>query len=287
MSAALFPVFLKLAGRRVLVVGGGPVATSKIGALVAARAEITVSAPVMTPGIDASPVTRHRREFRPDDVEGAWLVVAAATPEVNREVARAAEARGVFVNAVDDPPNATAYLGGVVRRAGVTLAISTNGQAPALAGLLGGGSTGHPAALARHTRADGRPPPAVAARPERAVRASGLADLRAGGVAVSGFVSLVGAGPGDPQLLTRAAYDRLERAELVLYDALVSNDVLALAPRAQRFYVGKRAGRTSMSQETINRLLVRAARRGRPRAGRDPGDASRCRLGVRDGLRAR
>ena len=136
MSAALFPVFLKLAGRRVLVVGGGPVATSKIGALVAAGAKITVIAPVMTPGIDASPVTRHRREFRPDDVEGAWLVVAAATPEVNREVARAAEARGVFVNAVDDPPNATAYLGGVVRRAGVTLAISTNGQAPALAGLL-------------------------------------------------------------------------------------------------------------------------------------------------------
>ncbi len=136
MSAALFPVFLKLAGRRVLVVGGGPVATSKIDALVAARAAITVIAPVMTPGIDASPVTRHRREFRPDDVEGAWLVVAAATPEVNREVARAAEARGVFVNAVDDPPNATAYLGGVVRRAGVTLAISTNGQAPALAGLL-------------------------------------------------------------------------------------------------------------------------------------------------------
>jgi uroporphyrin-III C-methyltransferase / precorrin-2 dehydrogenase / sirohydrochlorin ferrochelatase len=136
MSAALFPVFLKLAGRRVLVVGGGPVATSKIDALVAAGAEVTVIAPAMTPDIDASPVARHRREFRPDDVEGAWLVVAAATPDVNRDVARAAEARGVFVNAVDDPPNATAYLGGVVRRAGVTLAISTNGHAPALAGLL-------------------------------------------------------------------------------------------------------------------------------------------------------
>jgi uroporphyrin-III C-methyltransferase / precorrin-2 dehydrogenase / sirohydrochlorin ferrochelatase len=136
MSAALFPVFLKLAGRRVLVVGGGPVATSKIDGLVAAGAEITVVAPVMTPAIDASPVTRHRREFRPDDLEGAWLVVAAATPEVNREVARAAEARAVFVNAVDDPPNATAYLGAIVRRAGVTLAISTDGHAPALAGLL-------------------------------------------------------------------------------------------------------------------------------------------------------
>jgi uroporphyrin-III C-methyltransferase / precorrin-2 dehydrogenase / sirohydrochlorin ferrochelatase len=136
MSAALFPVFLKLAGRRVLVVGGGPVATSKIDALVAAGAQITVVAPVMTPGIESSAVTRHQREFRPDDVEGAWLVVAAATPDVNREVARAAEARGVFVNAVDDPLNATAYLGGVVRRAGVTVAISTSGHAPALAGLL-------------------------------------------------------------------------------------------------------------------------------------------------------
>jgi uroporphyrin-III C-methyltransferase/precorrin-2 dehydrogenase/sirohydrochlorin ferrochelatase len=136
MGADLFPVFLKLAGRRVLVVGGGPVATSKIDALLAAGADITVVAPLMTGGIQASAVTRLQREFAPDDVDGAWLVVAAATPAVNREVARAAEARGVFVNAVDDPPNATAYLGGVVRRAGVTLAISTSGHAPALAGLL-------------------------------------------------------------------------------------------------------------------------------------------------------
>ena len=65
-----------------------------------------------------------------------WLVVAAATPEVNRAVAEAAEARRIFVNAVDDPPNATAYLGGVVRRDGVTVAISTSGEAPAIAGLL-------------------------------------------------------------------------------------------------------------------------------------------------------
>jgi uroporphyrin-III C-methyltransferase / precorrin-2 dehydrogenase / sirohydrochlorin ferrochelatase len=136
MSAALFPVFLKLSGRRVLVVGAGPVATSKIDALLAAGAAITVVAPVMTAGIQASAVTRVYREFTASDLEGAWLVVAAATPAVNREVARAAEARGVFVNAVDDPPNATAYLGGVVRRAGVTLAISTSGHAPALAGLL-------------------------------------------------------------------------------------------------------------------------------------------------------
>lgn len=78
-----------------------------------------------------------------------------------------------------------------------------------------------------------------------------------------GFVSLVGAGPGDPELLTLRAVRRLQEADLVLYDALVSPDCLALAPRAQRFQTGKRAGRPSIRQETINRLMVGAARRGR------------------------
>jgi uroporphyrin-III C-methyltransferase / precorrin-2 dehydrogenase / sirohydrochlorin ferrochelatase len=79
----------------------------------------------------------------------------------------------------------------------------------------------------------------------------------------AGFVSLVGAGPGDPDLLTRRAHQRLREADLVLYDALVPAAMLDLAPQAQRFFVGKRAGRAAIAQETINRLLVRAARRGR------------------------
>ena len=77
-----------------------------------------------------------------------------------------------------------------------------------------------------------------------------------------GLVSLVGAGPGDPQLLTRAALARLRRADLVLFDALVSPETIALARRARRFSVGKRAGRPSMRQETIHGLMIRAARRG-------------------------
>lgn len=79
---------------------------------------------------------------------------------------------------------------------------------------------------------------------------------------MSGFVSLVGAGPGDPELLTLRALDRLQRADLVLVDALVPDAVLALAPKAKRFYVGKRAGRHSIDQEGIHRLLVLGARRG-------------------------
>ncbi|HEY5949213.1 MAG TPA: uroporphyrinogen-III C-methyltransferase [Kofleriaceae bacterium] len=79
---------------------------------------------------------------------------------------------------------------------------------------------------------------------------------------MSGFVSLVGAGPGDPDLLTLRAVDRLERADLVLYDALVEEELLQLAPQAKRFYVGKRAGRHSIDQDGIHRLMVRAAQRG-------------------------
>ena len=132
----LYPAFLKLRGRRVVVVGAGPVAASKLRGLLDAGAEVTVVAPEWVDEVAVAGVTGVEREFRPSDLDGAWLVVAAATPAVNREVAEAAEARCVFVNAVDDPLNASLYLGGVVRRAGVTFAVSTDGQAPALAGLL-------------------------------------------------------------------------------------------------------------------------------------------------------
>ncbi len=132
----LYPAFLKLDGRRVVVVGAGAVAASKLRGLLDAGADVTVVAPAWVAEAEAADVTRVEREFRPTDLDGAWLVVAAATPAVNREVALAAEARQVFVNAVDDPPNASLYLGGVVRRAGVTFAVSTDGRAPALAGLL-------------------------------------------------------------------------------------------------------------------------------------------------------
>ncbi len=135
-NAHLFPVFLKLSGRLVLVVGAGPLAASKIGPLVNAGATVRVVAPEVSPTIESMKVEVARRAFRASDLDGVWLVIAAATPDVNQHVASEARSRQVFVNAVDDPANASAYLGGVVRRAGVTFAISTDGRAPALAGLL-------------------------------------------------------------------------------------------------------------------------------------------------------
>ena len=136
MSAQLYPVFLRLEGRRVVLVGGGSVAASKLPALVDAAARVTVVAPEIRGELQRSGVTLVRRAFEPADLDGAFFVIAAATPEVNRAVAAAAAERGLFVNAVDDAASASAYLGGVVRRGGVTVAIGTAGRAPALAGLL-------------------------------------------------------------------------------------------------------------------------------------------------------
>jgi siroheme synthase-like protein len=136
MRALLFPVFLKLAGRKVVLVGGGRVAASKLEGLLTCEARVTVVAPEVCCEVDRPGVAVVRRRFTTEDLDGAWLVVAAATADVNREVAAAAEERRVFVNAVDDPDRATAYAGGVFRKGALTVAVSTGGEAPALAGLF-------------------------------------------------------------------------------------------------------------------------------------------------------
>lgn len=132
----MYPVFLRLTGRRVVLVGGGPVAASKLDGLLVAGALVTVIAPSIREEMARPGVTLLRREFADADLDGAWWVVAAAPPGINRQVSDAAERRQLFVNAVDDTAHASAFLGGVVRRAGVTVAISTDGRAPAIAGLL-------------------------------------------------------------------------------------------------------------------------------------------------------
>src|SRR2546428_9344100 len=107
-----------------------------LAALLAAGARVPVVAPRIFESLRRPGVRIEEREFAAADLDGKWFAVAAAPPGVNREVARAAEERQVFVNAVDDADSASAYLGGVLRKGGVTLAVSTDGRAPALAGLL-------------------------------------------------------------------------------------------------------------------------------------------------------
>jgi uroporphyrin-III C-methyltransferase/precorrin-2 dehydrogenase/sirohydrochlorin ferrochelatase len=271
-DAPLVPLFLKLAGRDVVVVGGGAMAATRVNQLVEAGARVTVVAPDVRDELAPLAAVVLRRAFRPADLDGAWLAVAAATPDVNREVAAAAEARRIFVNAVDDPEQASAYTGGVIRRGDATVAISTAGRAPALAGLLREAIDAVlPADLGGWVDLAERARPAwkrdrVPLATRRPLLLRALNALYEGSVDAeplpAGFVSIVGAGPGDPGLLTRRAADRLAQADVVLYDALVHADVLKLAPKAHLFYVGKRAARPSVSQRAIERLLVRAARRG-------------------------
>jgi siroheme synthase-like protein len=137
----LFPLFLKLEGRAVLVVGAGPVAERKVASLLEAGAEVRVVAPQATPEVlrlaGAGRIAWTPRAFDEADLDGAWLIVAATgDPQVQRRIAATAEARRVFLLAVDDPPNASAYSGAVVRRPPFLVAISSSGATPALARLV-------------------------------------------------------------------------------------------------------------------------------------------------------
>ena len=302
----LLPLFLTLTGRDVVLVGGGRVAAGKLQALLDAGACVRVVAPEISADIERPGVVLARRAFAPADLDGAWLAVAAATPAVNRDVAQAAESRRIFVNAVDDPANASAFLGGTLRRDGVTIAVSTSGEAPGLAAVVREALDAVlPADLdrwmaeARRQRTIWRRDQvpmglrkpqllqalndlyggSVAQRHTRPGVAPGFSPTHGTDVAEGsspshcGHVSLVGAGPGDPSLLTRQAIARLRAADLVLYDALIDDRILRYARKSQRFFVGKRAGRPSkggarrpikaMAQQTIHAVMIRAARRGR------------------------
>ena len=284
----MFPAFLDLNGRKTVVIGAGTVAAAKIESLLAVGARVTVVAPDVRPEIERMDVEIVRREFRETDLDGAWWVVAAAPPEVNRQVSAAAEQRRVFVNAVDDPQHATAYLGGVVRRDGVTIAISTDGRAPALAGLLREAFDAFlPREIDRWLKASddvrriwkSQATPMQQRRPQLLSILNRLYEPRIpnpalrepqgvprdsrGGSRPHAQVALVGAGPGNSDLWTRRAIEYLRRADLVLYDALVDAAALRDFTDAQCFCVGKRAGRESVRQETIHRLMIRTARQGK------------------------
>ena len=289
---------LKLAGQPVLVVGGGEVARRKIELLVAAGADIEVVAPDVLADLRAYCVERHinvtSRTFRATDVDGRLLVVAATNDEtVNEDVHHACARAKVLVNCVDDGARSTALFPAIVDRGAVTVAISTGGASPTLARrireLIEGVLPSNLGALAdylasRRERLKSLLPDIAERRRfwDRAID-SDLAALAAkGDVAAaderltraaeagvhSGLVSLVGAGPGDPDLLTVKALQRLQRADVVYYDHLVGDGVLERCRRdARRVFVGRRAaygqGNDADSrQRDINEALLADARRG-------------------------
>jgi siroheme synthase-like protein len=138
---SLFPMFVKLAGRRVVVVGGGEIAAGKINGLLQAGADVRIVSPALNSALATlvreNKIAWSEKEFTSEDLEGAFLVIAATSiPSVNESVYRAADTRGLLCNAVDDVENCHFYYGSVVQRGDLQIAISTNGKSPALAQRL-------------------------------------------------------------------------------------------------------------------------------------------------------
>ena len=296
MSPALFPIFVDLRGRPVLVVGGGHVAERKVEALLGAGAQVRVGAPVLTPGLRRQLATGRiahlRGTFVEEWLDAAWLVIAATDDATaNRIVADAAVARRLLVNVVDDVALSGFHVPAVVQRGTVQVAISSGGAAPMLAchlreklETLLDASLGALASLLTRRRAAIRARfPGLQARREffdrllseplqTLLRNGQHSDAEAAFDAAlnepiappSGSVALVGAGPGDPGLLTLRALRVLNEADVILHDRLVAPDVIALARRdALRIDVGKQPGGRQMAQGQIHALMLEHARDGK------------------------
>jgi uroporphyrin-III C-methyltransferase / precorrin-2 dehydrogenase / sirohydrochlorin ferrochelatase len=290
-----FPLFADLRGRRVLVVGGGEVAERKVRLLVEAGADVHVVAPELKPWLasrEGGSVTWLATRFDASQLAGAALVVAATNDAVvNALVSEAARAANIFANVVDDAERSTVIVPAIVDRSPLVIAISSGGVAPVLARLvrerievLIDGSFGALAAMLERWRSRIKAAlPDISRRRrfyESLVRGDVARSVRDGRAAdaerslqrlltvrdqpFAGSVALVGAGPGDPGLLTLNALRALQEADVILHDRLVSAEVLALARRdATRISVGKEAGGHSTAQQHIHEIMLEHARLGR------------------------
>ncbi|WP_421201432.1 siroheme synthase CysG [Aeromonas enteropelogenes] len=289
------PIFCRLDNKPVLLVGGGEVAERKARLLLDAGAQLTVVAPELDPELAElaanGSIEWLAGEFAPQQLAGKWLVVAATDRrEVNALVYQSANQARIFANVVDDPKRSSFIMPSIIDRSPLMVAISSGGKAPVLARLL---REKLEALLPQHLGAvaafAGSLRDRVKARFatmgerrrfwERLLGADRLGQALARGDHASanqladslfadesqtgGEVVLVGAGPGDPGLLTLHALRQMQQADVVVYDRLVSDEVMALVRRdAKRIFVGKQAGNHCVPQEGINQLLLEEAKKG-------------------------
>lgn len=292
------PIFLRIKGRDCLVVGGGEVAARKAGLLLRAGARVRVVAPVLCAGlqnlVEEKELTHHSREFLPQDLHGCTLVIGATDDQaVHRQIHEIASLRHIPVNIVDQPELCSFILPSIVDRSPIVVAVSSGGASPVLVRLLRAKlETLIPATYGRLAEL------AASFRQQVKDKIEGLAQRRVfwekilqGPVAElvftgkdqaahealktalaksdtdapsQGEVYLVGAGPGDPDLLTFRALRLMQQADVVLHDRLVSPEILDLVRReAERIYVGKRRALHAVRQEEINQRLVELAKEGK------------------------
>lgn len=293
------PIFVKLDQQPCLVVGGGAVAGRKVALLLRTGARVSVVAPELTGSLEIlceqNEIVHIRSEFKPEHVAGHRIVIAATSDaQVNAAVSLAAEAAGVFCNVVDKAEESAFILPAIVDRSPVTIAIGTGGHAPVLAQRLKSKIEAWlPLRIGELARRAGRWREPVRKRfssmqerrrfwqrffegpaaehilanrvgeAERLVRQE-LISGAGPRAADRGEAYIVGAGPGDPGLLTIRAQQLLSQADVVLYDRLVAKPILDFARKeAELVSVGKAVGEPKVQQESINRMLVDLVRRGK------------------------
>jgi len=287
------PIFIDVKGRLCLVVGGGDVAQRKVSVLLEAGAAVKAVAPEFSgafAGLHAVECVTER--FQPGHLDGAVLVIAATDDSaVNQEVSRQARARNIPVNVVDNPDLCTFIMPSILDRSPLLVAFSSGGASPVLARMLRGKlETMIPQGYGRLTAFCARLRDTVKARVanpamrrifwenvlEGAIAEKVLAGDETGAETMltnllenenteqTGEVYLVGAGPGDPDLLTFRALRLMQKADVVVYDNLVSKPIVEMTRRdAARIFVGKKRADHTMPQEAINELLVRLAKQGK------------------------
>jgi uroporphyrin-III C-methyltransferase/precorrin-2 dehydrogenase/sirohydrochlorin ferrochelatase len=292
------PVFLNIKDKLCLVVGGGQVAARKAALLLRAGGRVIVVSPVLDGSfgqmVEEKKIQHRVGIFQADDLEGCQVVIAATDDEkINRAVYVAAARKNIPVNVVDSPALCSFILPSIVDRSPMVVAVSSGGTSPILARLLRArleslipGSYGRLAVLAavfrdkvrqrfkqpvqrrrfwEHVLQGSVAEMVFAGKETQAYKALEAALAAAPDNSVpTGEIYLVGAGPGDPDLLTFRALRLMQQADVVLYDRLVSPAILDLARReAERIYVGKRRNVHAVRQEEINQMMVALAKEGK------------------------
>jgi len=292
------PIFFQIKNRPCLVVGGGSIAARKVSLLRKAQAAVTVVSPELCDELsklkDEGQIQFHQREFQDDDLDSCVLVIAATDQRpVNQQVSELAHVRRLPVNVVDNPDLCSFIMPSIIDRSPVVIAVSTGGASPVLARLIRTRLEGSiPAAYGRLGKlVEGFRDKVKAAFPNVESRRGFWENILQGQVAemvftghedeaakmlenaidkqsaepeMPGEVYLVGAGPGDPDLLTFRALRLMQQADVVVYDRLVSPAIMEMVRRdAEIVYVGKERDKHTMQQENINQLLVRLAKEGK------------------------
>ena len=290
------PIFCQLRDRQCLLVGGGDVAERKARLLMDAGARLTVNAltfvPQFTVWAEEGMLTLVEGEFSETLLDACWLAIAATDDEaVNQRVSDAAEQRRIFCNVVDAPKQASFIMPSIIDRSPLMVAVSSGGTSPVLARLLREKlesllpqHLGHVAHYAGKLRSRVKKQFASMSERRRFWEKLFVNDRLAQSLANQdtssvekiteqlltepldnrGEVVLVGAGPGDAGLLTLKGLQQIQQADVVVYDRLVSDEIMNLVRRdADRVFVGKRAGYHCVPQEEINQILLREAQSGK------------------------